>query len=120
MADMPSGHRPFALWNRSGNRLVAQLLRSRLHPLVSGRLLLITITGRRTGRQHTLPVAYKEGPEGLTIPVLWAQRKLWWRNLRDGAQVSLRLRGDDRTGYACAQLDDPDRVIVEVRLDPTT
>jgi hypothetical protein len=119
MADVPAGHRPFALWNRSGNRLVTLLLRSRLHPLVSGRLLLITVTGRRTGQRHTLPVAYHESPEGLIIPVLWAERKLWWRNLRDGAPVGLRLRGLDRAGYARAQLDDPGRAVVEVRLKPT-
>jgi hypothetical protein len=90
-----------------------------VHPLLSGRLTLITVTGRRTGGQHTFPVAYQESPQGLTIPVLWPQRKLWWRNLRDGAPVSLRLRGANRTGHALAQLDDPGRVVVEVQLDPT-
>jgi hypothetical protein len=118
--DRPGGHAPFALWNRTGNRLVASLLRSPLHPLVSRRLVLITVTGRRTGAQHTLPVAYQESNEALTIPVLWPQRKLWWRNLRDGAAVQLRLRGADRTGQARARLDDHGAVTVEVHLDPRT
>lgn len=118
--DGPSGHAPFALWNRSGNRLVASLLRSPLHPLCSGRLALITVTGRRTGALHTFPVGYKESAERLTIPVLLAQRKLWWRNLRDGAPVRLYLRGVDRTGQAHARVDDHDGVTVEVLLDPPT
>jgi F420H(2)-dependent quinone reductase len=120
VVDVPVGHAPFALWNRSGNRIVVLVLRSRLHPLVSRRLALITVTGRRSRHQHTFPVGYKESGERLTIPVLWPQRKLWWRNLRDGAPVRLHLRGADRTGQAHARVDDRDGVIVEVLLDPRT
>jgi hypothetical protein len=111
---------PFALWNRSGNRVVALLLSSRLHPLVSKRLTLITVTGRRTGDRHTFPVAYQESGEQLSIPVLWPQRKLWWRNLRGGAPVWLRLRGAQRGGQAHAHVDDHGGVTVEVLLDPST
>jgi hypothetical protein len=114
---MPAGHAPFALWNRSGNRLVGSLLRSPLHPLVSQRLTLITVTGRRTKREHTLPVAYTRDGERLVIPVMWPERKLWWRNLRDGAPVRLRLQGAERTGYAHALGDESSSVSVEVTLD---
>jgi F420H(2)-dependent quinone reductase len=114
---MPAGHAPFALWNRTGNQLVRLLLSSPLHPLVSRRLTLVTVTGRRTGRERTLPVAYKRDGERLTIPVLWPERKLWWRNLREGAPVRLRLRGEDRTGHAHARGDEHSDVSVEVLLD---
>ncbi len=117
MTDAPAGHAPFAIWNRSGNRLIAVMLRSPLHPLLRG-LTLITVTGRRTGAQHTLPVAYKETGGQLTIPVMWPERKLWWRNLRDGAPVRLRLRGAERTGQATARVDGQGGVTVEVTLDP--
>jgi hypothetical protein len=120
VVDAPTGHAPFALWSRSGNRAVALLLRSRLHPLVSRRLTLITVTGRCTGRRHTFPVGYKESAQLLRIPVLWPQRKLWWRNLCDGAPVQLLLRGANRTGQAHARVDDHDGVIVEVLLDQLT
>jgi hypothetical protein len=120
VADVPAGHAPFALWNRSGNRLVAVLLRSPLHPLVSGRLALISVTGRRSGAQHTFPIGYQQTDEHLTIPVLWPQRKLWWRNVRDGATVRLRLRGAERTGQARARVDERGSVTVEVQLDPHT
>lgn len=115
---MPAGHAPFALWNRSGNRAIALLLRSPLHPLVSRRLTLITVTGRRSGVRHTLPVAYSESEQRLTIPVMWPERKLWWRNLRGGAPVWLRLRGTERTGHGHARVDDDGGVRVEVLLDP--
>jgi len=106
------------LWNRSGNRVVALLLNSSAHPLLSRQLTLITVTGRRSGREHTLPVAYRQDGEHLRIPVMWPERKLWWRNLRDGAPVRLRHRGADRTGQARARGDEDDEVSVEVVLDP--
>jgi hypothetical protein len=117
---VPAGHAPFALWNRSGNQAVRLLLSSPLHPLVSRQLTLITVTGRRTGREHTLPVGYKQDGERLTIPVLWPSRKLWWRNLSGGAPVRLRFRGEDRTGQAQVRGDDHSEVTVEVLLDPVT
>ncbi len=114
---MPDGHLPFTLWNHSGNRLVALLLRSPAHPLLSRQLALITVTGRRTGREHTLPIGYKREGQRLTIPVLWPERKLWWRNLRDGAPVRLRLQGREHTGQALAREQGPGKVTVEVELD---
>ncbi|HMD52768.1 MAG TPA: nitroreductase/quinone reductase family protein [Solirubrobacteraceae bacterium] len=120
MADGPTGHAPFSVWNRSGNQVVILLLRSRLHGLLSGRLLLITVTGRRTGRQHTLPVAYERDGERLRIPVMWPERKLWWRNLNDGAPVRLRLGGEDRTGRGQARTGEDGEVSVEVQLDERT
>jgi hypothetical protein len=116
----PAGHGPFVLWNRSGNRVVRLLLRSRAHGLVSGRLTLITVTGRRTGLEHTLPVAYKQEGERLTIPVMWPDRKLWWRNLRDGAPVRLWHQGVERTGQGRVLGDEHSDVSVEVLLDPAS
>ena len=114
---MPAGHAPFAIWNRTGNRLVALLLRSPLHPVASRQLAVITVTGRRSGREHSFPVGYSRSGEQVTIPVMWPQRKLWWRNLRGGAPVRLRLRGEVRTGQAQVRGDERGEVVVEVQLD---
>ncbi len=111
----PSGrqHAPFALWNRTGNRLVAGLLRSPLHRFASGRLALITVTGRLSGRSYTLPVMYERVQGGIEIPVMWPERKRWWRNLRQEADVRLLLRGRDLAGHAIAREHDG-QVSVEV------
>jgi hypothetical protein len=114
---VPAGHAPFALWNRTGNQLIRMLLLSPAHRIVSGQLALITVTGRRTGRQHTFPVGYKRDGERVTIAVGLPQRKLWWRNLRDGAPVRLRLAGDERTGNAHVHGDVRSGVSVNVLLD---
>jgi hypothetical protein len=115
---VPAGHAPFAILNRSGNQAVRLLLRSPLHGAASGRLALITVTGRRTGRRHTFPVGYTRAGDEVTIPVLWPQRKLWWRNLRGGAPVRLRLRGRECGGQAEAHEAAGGDVHVTVRLDP--
>ncbi len=117
MSNAPRGHRPFAIWNRTGNQLVRLLVSSPLHPLVSRRVTLITVTGRRSGKEHTLPVEYKLEGDRLTIPVMWPERKLWWRNLRGGAPVKLRLRGTERSGNARADVADDGKVTVQVTLD---
>jgi hypothetical protein len=117
MSSAPRGHRPFEIWNRTGNRLVRVLVSSPLHPLVSRRLTLITVTGLRSSNEYTLPVAYRLDGDRLTIPVRWPERKLWWRNLRNGAPVKLRLRGTERSGFARADVADDGAVAVHVTLD---
>jgi len=115
---VPAGHAPFALWNRTGNRAVALFLRSPLHRVVSGQLALVTVTGRRSGRDYTFPVGYRRDGELITIPVGWPERKLWWRNLRGGAPVRLRLSSEDHSGHAEVRGDERTGVTVEVRLEP--
>ncbi len=85
---------PFAILLRYiGNPIVSAILRSALHPILSRRVMLITVVGRRTGRRYTFPVGYVS--EGGTLDVLVADRELkrWWRNLEGGAAVELVLRG---------------------------
>jgi len=62
---------------RLANRCVIGLLRSPLHRLASGSLLLITYRGRRSGRQFTIPVMYAERDGVLTIFVGNAEQKVW-------------------------------------------
>jgi deazaflavin-dependent oxidoreductase (nitroreductase family) len=85
---------------RFGNLLLIVLLRSPLHRLASGSLLLITYRGRHSGRRFTTPVMYAEREGTLTIYVGHAERKRWWRNLRVGAEVEVRLRGRRLRGHA--------------------
>ena len=85
---------------RFGNLFVIGLLRSPLHRLASGSILLLTYRGRRSGRRFTIPVMYAEREGTLTIFMGYPERKTWWRNLRDGAEVEVRLRGRRLRGQA--------------------
>jgi hypothetical protein len=82
---------PFAIRVlRRLNPLIAWVLRSPLHGLVSRDLLLLTYAGARTGTRRTLPLSYVEVAGRL---YLCTRSSLWWRNLRNGRPVELRLRG---------------------------
>ena len=114
---MAGSHTPFALVNKVINPFVQGLLRSPAHGLFSGRLALLTVTGRRSGRTFTFPVGYHRDRERVTIGVGWPGRKRWWRNLVDGGRVEIRLAGVRRHGTAWARGDEHSGVTVEIDLD---
>jgi F420H(2)-dependent quinone reductase len=82
------------------NPLVAGLLRSPLHSLASRWLLVLTVTGRRSGRRYAIPVGYQRDGDRLVVLVSNARRKRWWRNYRSPGPVELLLRGRPRRGVA--------------------
>ncbi len=82
------------------NPLISGILRSPFHWLLSPGLLLITVTGRRTGRRYTIPVGYQRDGETLAVMVSEARRKSWWRTYLEPAPVELRLRGRELRGEA--------------------
>jgi deazaflavin-dependent oxidoreductase (nitroreductase family) len=55
--------------------------------------MLITFTGRKSGKMFTTPVRYIE--IGRTIRCFTSKESQWWRNIRGGADVVLRIRGKD-------------------------
>ena len=90
------------------NGIMRALLRSPLHGLVSRRVVLITVSGRRSGRLYTTPVNYVR--DGDIITVISRRNRTWWRNLRGGAQVTVRVRGKDLKGVAEVVVDDKEAV----------
>ena len=94
------------------------MLRSPAHRVLSGRLLLLTYRGRVTGRLHTIPVGYARAGDRLTVPIGTAPGKRWWRNVRGGAPVTVRLRGVDVPATAEAVTDERGAVSVVVTLPP--
>src|SRR5437763_9928943 len=118
VASVRQSHAPFALFNRTASPVVRAVLSSPLHPLLSGGLALITVTGRRSGRRYTFPVGYRQDGDRVTVNVGWPQRKDWWRNLKQGGRVEMRIRGRRRVGQARALGDERTGVTVEVQLDP--
>jgi hypothetical protein len=80
------------------NPMMRFLLRSPLHFVQSRSLMLITFTGKKSGRRFTTPVRYVR--VGDTVRCFTSPQSLWWRNLRGGAAVSLRIAGKKSTFWA--------------------
>lgn len=88
--------RPPRLLFRTLNPLFTTLLRSPLHRPLSGRLMLLRFTGRRSRTLYTIPVGYARADDTLLL----GTQARWKQNLRGGARVSARLAGRERTGTA--------------------
>ncbi len=89
------------------NPVMKLILRSPLHSMISKRIMIITFTGRKSGREYSTPVSYfREGDR-----VVCFTHGPWWRNIGGGSEVKLRILGEDHTGHAVAITDDVERKV---------
>src|SRR6266702_1884895 len=72
------------------NPVMKALLRSPLHRLLDGTLVLLTYTGHKAGKQYTIPIGYFVWEEGELLSFSSAR---WWTNLRSKPPVTLLLKG---------------------------
>jgi deazaflavin-dependent oxidoreductase (nitroreductase family) len=70
------------------NPFMRLVLGSRAHRMMSSRLMLLSFTGRKTGRAYTTPVSYVREGTDLLVPGGGA----WWKNLASGS-ARVRLQG---------------------------
>jgi deazaflavin-dependent oxidoreductase (nitroreductase family) len=78
------------------NQVMKLVLRSPVHGIVSKTVLLITFTGRKSGKTYTTPVDYSQDGDLVTV----FTHGVWWKNLRGGAAVTLRICGRELKGLA--------------------
>lgn len=90
---------------RPVNAVMRVVLGVRFPTPLSGRLMLVTHFGRRTGRRYRQPVSYVADGDDLLTP----GGGRWTRNLHDGEPVTIRLRGRDRRARP-EGVRDPDEV----------
>jgi F420H(2)-dependent quinone reductase len=72
---------------------------------LGGRLMLLYLTGRKTGKRYRQPVSYVRDGDELLTP----GGGRWRLNLRDGEPVRIRLRGRVRT-FRPHLVGDPDEI----------
>lgn len=95
------------------NPLMKWLLRSPLHGVISSMYMLITFTGRKSGQTYTTPVEYCR--DGTDVIFLTTPARVWWRNLKGGAPVMIRVQGRDLAGTATAIYGDLDAFVDGMR-----
>lgn len=71
------------------NRLSRAILNSPLHRLMSGKLTVLYVTGRKSGAVYAVPTAYVDH-DG---QILLVSDGSWVRNLRGGAPVEVQHHG---------------------------
>lgn len=94
------------------NKMVARLLQSPMHRLLSGSTALVRYTGRRSGRVVTTPVQYASHGDDVVILVGHPQTKTWWRNFSSERGLEVLVRGEwvPMTGRAYQGADDAEVV----------
>ena len=91
------------------NGAISWILRSPMHALVSKDMMLITVTGRKTGTEYTLPVSYAR--EGDIVICSADRSRGWWKNVRSGDTVTLQLCGRKVPGRAKVISEDKEALI---------
>jgi deazaflavin-dependent oxidoreductase (nitroreductase family) len=64
--------------------------------MLSDRLILITYTGKKSGKKHCLPVQYAESHKEhneLIVVAGYHQHKKWWRNLLQQSTINVCYHG---------------------------
>lgn len=101
---------PKALY-RIVNPVLALLLRSPVHRVVSNSLMLLSFRGRKTGKRYVIPVGYLEQGSQLFL----FSHAGWAKNFRGGAPVRVRRRGERCAGTATV-IEDVETITRVIRL----
>lgn len=91
------------------NPVMTRLLRSPFHSLVSKSMILVTVTGRKSGKLISTPTGYLR--EGNTLWVISRRESKWWRNLRGGANMKVLLDGKSLEG--CGSVVDDEKAVAQ-------
>lgn len=94
------------------HRVLYQRTNGRLgRRFVANDMLLLTTTGRRSGRPHTVPLLYLEDQPDLMVIASWGGRDYppdWYSNLTANPAVGVQVDGS-RYPATAAALRDPER-----------
>ncbi len=93
------------------NPIMKTILKSPFHSVVSGQIMILSFQGVKSGKAYSTPVSYSKENDNI---VCFTHAK-WWKNFTNGAEVTLRIQGQDFNGHAEAISDEPDRIAMGLR-----
>lgn len=102
---VPARMRRQAKLMNAANVVMRRLLSLPFPTPLSARLMLLTVTGRRTGKVYRQPISYVRNGDTLLTP----GGGRWKLNLEPGRPVSLRIRGKDQPAVPTV-IDDIDEI----------
>ncbi|MFF7987199.1 hypothetical protein ACFZDK_50395 [Streptomyces sp. NPDC007901] len=92
---------------RAANKVVGPLPASRFHKPLSGRLMLLTYKGHRTGSQFTVLIGYFDWDPDTVLAM--SSQLGWIPSTRQGFAVRLRIRGQDHAAVPTV-IENPEEV----------
>ena len=90
------------------NRLVVALLRSPIHRVASGGLMLLEWEGRSSGKRYCAPVGYQRRGDSYVVLLSKPREKTWWKNFRQPwpAQLVIKRQQIEVTGTLITACED--------------
>jgi len=87
----------------TGNDFVTFFLRTPFHVFLSN-TMRITVTGCKMGKKYSTPVGFYRQDDHLWV--MTSRDRTWWRNVKNGENVTLLLKGKTVSAFAEAELDE--------------
>ena len=97
------------IWRFFINPIMIFILRSPLHFLVSHSVLVLYVTGAKTGKQYFIPVSFFEHSKGL-LTCVTDKPNIWWRNLTSIDEIKILFKGKEILSRISAETDDSDYI----------
>ena len=82
------------IWRFFINPIMIFILRSPLHFLVSHSVLVLYVTGAKTGKKYFIPVSFFEHSKGL-LTCVTDKPNIWWRNLTSIDEIKILFKGKE-------------------------
>lgn len=82
--------------HRIVNPVVAAVLRTPIHWLLSWRFAVIVWEGRQSATRYSTPVIYRQADDDTIVLFSSNEHTNWWKNFRGGHPLDVRYRGEWR------------------------
>lgn len=95
------------------NPIIRSMLKSPLHGLMSDSLMLISFTGRKSGKSFTSPVRYIR--DNNVVQCFTAKTNQWWKNVSANPSVTLRVQGKDYNVEMATETEQTEKIEAAIR-----
>ena len=97
------------IWRFFINPIMIFILRSPIHFLVSHSVLVLYVTGAKTGKNYFIPVSFFEHSKGL-LTCVTDKPNIWWRNLTSIDEIKILFKGKEIQSKINAEPHDSDYI----------
>ena len=78
------------------NKIMIGILRSPLHSMISGGIMIIGFTGSKSGKKFSTPVNFLEIEDKLYV--MTDRTRVWWKNIKKNPGLELHIKRENLKG----------------------